>query len=252
MKSAYRLLTEVEAQERAFAGGQSSHSAAACDLRWKKLWRQRVPPKVRVFWWKVINDYMPCRANLYRRHIDQIANCEVCGTPTETTFHALVECVRAKTFWRRLKEIGGIKLPGLCPRTWATDLLDDRVCKEDDRTVIMCGMWSLWSARNDRNHGKDPIDPKRAIEWAIDTCFLLLPVRQQQPTEELPKQRWHPPPSSVTKVNCDGGFSPENMTRSTGAIIRNSEGSFLVASAQRLPAVSSALAAEKLRPVVMA
>lgn len=123
VQSAYRLLTEIDAQGRAFAGGQSSHSVAANDPMWKQLWKQKVPPKVRVFWWRVVHDYMPCRANLHRRHIDQIANCETCGTPKETSFHALVECTMARSFWKKLKEIGGIKLPKLCPRTWAIDLL---------------------------------------------------------------------------------------------------------------------------------
>jgi hypothetical protein len=65
------------------------------------------------------------------------SNCEICGTPEETSYHALVECTMARSFWRKLKEIGGIKLPRLCPRTWAIDLLDDHVCKEEDRIVIV-------------------------------------------------------------------------------------------------------------------
>jgi hypothetical protein len=46
---------------------------------------------------------MPSRANLHRRHIDPIANCDSCGADEETTLHALVECPSAREFWRNLK-----------------------------------------------------------------------------------------------------------------------------------------------------
>jgi hypothetical protein len=103
VRSAYRLLAAVEAQDRAFANGRSSHSNASSDPSWKKLWRQNVPPKVRVFWWRVLNDFMPSRANLHMRHIDPIANCDSCGADEETTLHALVECPSAREFRRNLK-----------------------------------------------------------------------------------------------------------------------------------------------------
>jgi hypothetical protein len=161
VRSACCILSEFEAHERAFVGCLPSHSEASRDLRWKKLWKQKVPPKVRVFWWRVMHDFMPSQASLNRQYIDPIANCESCGTPRETTFHTPVECPAAKEIWRRLKKIEGNKLPRLCPRSWATDLLDDSFCEEQERAVIiMCAMWSLWNARNDRNHGRTPIDPK--------------------------------------------------------------------------------------------
>jgi hypothetical protein len=105
-------LSEFEAHERAFVGCLPSHSEASRDLRWKKLWKQKVPPKVRVFWWRVMHDFMPSRASLYRQYIDPIANCESCGTPRETTFHTPVECPAAKEIWRRLKRLKGTNYLG--------------------------------------------------------------------------------------------------------------------------------------------
>jgi hypothetical protein len=143
VRSAYRLLADVEAQGRSHRLNRAKHSGANRDPRWMKLWRQRVPPKVRVFWWKVMNDFIPCRANLNRKHIDPIAKCEACGAPKETTFHTLVECNFARVFWRKLRAMTGIKLPRLCPTTWTDDLLSDAWCREGERIVILCGMWSL-------------------------------------------------------------------------------------------------------------
>jgi hypothetical protein len=98
-----------------------------------------------------------------------------------------------------------MKLPKLYPRSWATDLLDDSFCEERKRAVIMCAMWSLWNARNDRNYGRTPINPKLAIDWALDASSLLSSIRQKQSTVGCPA-KWVPPPDGVIKVNCDGGF----------------------------------------------
>jgi hypothetical protein len=35
-------------------------------------------------------------------------------------------------------------------------------------------MWSLWNSRNDRQHGKSPIEPRMVVEWALEACFHLL------------------------------------------------------------------------------
>ena len=75
--------------------------------------------------------------------------------------------------------------------------------REDDRIVLLCGMWSLWNTRNDYHHGKKPINPALAIDWATDACYHLLIV--QQNTRRGPTTRadnWQPPPEGVVKLNC--------------------------------------------------
>jgi hypothetical protein len=139
LKLAYRILLGAEVQTRAHATGAPSHSMAAGDPRWVKLWKQKLPPKVWVFWWRVMHDYMPCQANLHHQHIDPIANCEVCGACEETTYHALVECSLAQGFWRKLKETKGIKLPKLHSQMWPEDLLDDTHCSETTELLSSVG-----------------------------------------------------------------------------------------------------------------
>jgi hypothetical protein len=92
VRSVYRLLSERAAQFGDYGTSRASHSMSNNDPQWKNLWKIKVPPKVRVFWWRVSNDYMPSRANLHRRHIEPGEICETCGATTETTFHALIEC----------------------------------------------------------------------------------------------------------------------------------------------------------------
>ena len=164
VRSGYRLLAEAEAQQRDCLQGRATHSNNSGDPRWKKLWKCKVPPKVRVFWWRIMHDYIPSRANLHRRHIDPLSICDTCGAHEETTFHALTECTYARQFWFRLRELTGVKLPNLTPDSWTMELLEDRICGEKNRALILCGMWSIWRSRNDRRHGKIPIDVGAAIK----------------------------------------------------------------------------------------
>jgi hypothetical protein len=71
----------------------------------------------------------------------------------------------------------GIKLPKLCPSTWARDLVESSFCSDKDRGVIMCSMWSSWRSKNDRRHGKVPIDVE---EMASNfSSFQLLHTRRE-------------------------------------------------------------------------
>ena len=246
VRSGYRLLATAEAQKRDFDRGRASHSNNSDDPRWKKLWKCKVPPKVRVFWWRIMHDYIPSRANLHRRHIDQLSTCDTCGACEETTFHALTECTYARQFWLRLRELTGIKLPNLTPDSWAVELLADGTCGEKERAIILCGMWSIWRSRNDRRHGKIPIDMGAAISWALDVCYHLISVTKDSRTTNSNQQiqRWKRPPCNTLKVNVDGAFAADNNSGAIGAVARDDAGVFLMAVSRRLPAVASALAAE--------
>jgi hypothetical protein len=37
---------------------------------WKRIWKLAIPPKVKVFWWWVMHNFVPVKANLMERHIE--------------------------------------------------------------------------------------------------------------------------------------------------------------------------------------
>lgn len=65
---------------------------------WPKLWKLKVPPKVRFFQWRVIHYFIPSHDVLRRRHMEQIALCEACGDEHDTAFHAMTRCTWAGLF----------------------------------------------------------------------------------------------------------------------------------------------------------
>ena len=51
-------------------GGVVENSRAHEDKRmWDKIWRLRIPPKVRNFLWRACSDVLPTRANIARRRL---------------------------------------------------------------------------------------------------------------------------------------------------------------------------------------
>lgn len=64
VRSAYKLLVHQHRSTQ-----QASCSEGDEKSYWKKLWKLPVPPKVRNFWWRVINKFVPTRSILRDRHV---------------------------------------------------------------------------------------------------------------------------------------------------------------------------------------
>jgi len=139
-----------------------------------------VPPKVKVFWWRVTNEYLPARQILKRRHVEPIANCEVCGADEESIRHALLDCTMARSFWEQVKKLSGVKLPKLHPVTWAHDLLDPAIVQTKSSIVILCDMWAIWMCRNQRRHGDPSWRIDSAVSWALDTAHDLWQIQHEE------------------------------------------------------------------------
>jgi len=71
VRSAYKLLYGKKVDRN-----QDQVPGSSSDGLWKKLWKIKVPPKVRVFWWRVSNDFLAARQVLFKRHIEPVPFCE--------------------------------------------------------------------------------------------------------------------------------------------------------------------------------
>ncbi|KAL6643894.1 hypothetical protein ACP70R_018660 [Stipagrostis hirtigluma subsp. patula] len=89
-----------------------------------------------------------------------------------------MECSVARLFWSHTKGLTGVKLPDLHPAAWHRDLLDHHKCPPKNAAVIICGMYALWTARNNRRHGEAGMTMKQAIYWARDIAMDLWNIKQ--------------------------------------------------------------------------
>lgn len=154
VRSAYRHLKDISRQDEANNNETTSGDAGV----WNKLWKLKIPPKIRIFWWRAVNNFLPSKKELKRRHVEQDDHCDTCGMEGESLFHVTFECSTTRRFWQAAKELVVIKLSAMHPVTWTRDLLDDSFLPTEKVTFI-CGVWSLWSGRNARRHGKERWNP---------------------------------------------------------------------------------------------
>ena len=51
---------------------EEHRASSSGNITWTRIWKLSVPPKVRVFWWRVVNGFLPTRGVLHRRHVEPI------------------------------------------------------------------------------------------------------------------------------------------------------------------------------------
>lgn len=175
VRSAYRLL-----DQRRIRNMPSPEASVSGTEIWKANWKLKVPPKIQVFWWRVMHDFLPSKHTLHRRHVEPMAQCEVCGADEETVKHVLCDCTIAKAFWDHVKALSGIKLPVLHPLSWAQDLAYGRVVSVEHQSMIIIGMYSLWMQRNRRRHGEQLPPVRDAVSWSVDMAFDLWQISSEQ------------------------------------------------------------------------
>ena len=84
VRSAYRMLVDNENQSL-----PSSFAPNGDGSVWKKIWKVRVPHKIRHFLWRAAKDSLPTKQNLEARHIPVGNFCDGCGDHLESVMHAL-------------------------------------------------------------------------------------------------------------------------------------------------------------------
>ena len=82
--SAYKLLVASYS-----VNNVGSSSLALQNQFWKGIWHLRVPNKIKHFLWRVCNNALPTKSNLFRRQIIASDTCELCNGAPEDVMHAV-------------------------------------------------------------------------------------------------------------------------------------------------------------------
>jgi len=70
---------------------------------WTNLWRLPAPATIKNFVWKVGNELLSTKANLYKKHITQDPVCPICLQESEDVFHILWSCKSSMAVWQERK-----------------------------------------------------------------------------------------------------------------------------------------------------
>lgn len=93
VRSAYRLALNLK--QNLSASGTSAAPDGHRNL-WRLIWRAPVPPKIRIFAWKLATYSLAIQANRHHRHMDALPTCSICGMEAEDGFHAVMTCTKAR------------------------------------------------------------------------------------------------------------------------------------------------------------
>lgn len=93
VKSAYFIeLLEERKQKPSVSSGEG-------DIVWKKLWRTKIQPKVKLFGWKILHNGVLVRDNLVKRGMKVEQASTRCGEENESIEHMLMFCEDSRCVW---------------------------------------------------------------------------------------------------------------------------------------------------------
>lgn len=113
---------------------------------WHLFWALNVPPKVKVFWWRMSNDIIPTGMNLKAHYVPHSGGCMFCGCSLDTTCHSLFFCspikhlLRGTQFYSSLKEARNGSTIDLC--LW----MKLHLSKEEFETFVV-RTWAIWNGK---------------------------------------------------------------------------------------------------------
>jgi ribonuclease HI len=263
VKSAYKLAVRLSQQNR-IEGSSSSGFDGDRNL-WDNIWKSKVPPKVRVFGWRVATDSLATKKNKWRRTLEFNCTCDICGCDSEDAFHATVTCSKARALRQEMRKCWSLPPENkfrYTGRDWLQLLLDP--LDDITRARVLLVLWRAWHLRNDVIHHKgdatiassviflqsylgETFNPPSVIhdEKGKQTCVANYTCRNTDGVDASNSLlQWSAPPPGWTKLNIDGSFCASNGTGGAGFVLRDSNGKVLVAACVQLHNCAEAEEAE--------
>ena len=143
VKSAYHIAAKLQSDKDL---GESS-SGDSRSIIWKKLWKMKLPPKIKIFAWRACANSLPVYVKMAERGIQLCCDCPVCGEDFESLTHALIQCDFALSVWALWND---------CPLLLLLNALDftDIVlhfCSSpngEHLDYFFATAWAIWHNRN--------------------------------------------------------------------------------------------------------
>ena len=151
-------------------GECSSNSSKS--LIWKRIWPQKVPPKLKVFAWRFCVNGLPTMENLSHRGIACSRFCPIYDKAIETTRHALFHCDHAKLTWALWSDCPiDLSRPICDPVDIVLDIIKRGTMH--DMGIFFATTWSIWWNSNQVVHEDSGSPPSRSWELANRTSLIL-------------------------------------------------------------------------------
>ncbi|XP_023882197.1 uncharacterized protein LOC111994540 [Quercus suber] len=244
VKSGY-YITRLLAKE--MNGMEGSLNGQNRGLLWPRLWKLRLPNKIKLFGWRACHNILPTKDNLVRRRVIEDSMYELCYQGSESGLHVLWECGVAKDVWAgsmgRLQK----SVCGQMDFSHLFVILLNRLSREELETfMVQC--WLIWNQRNSVLHGGKLQDPSRLIQRVADLLNEFNKAQEQLHISSLihPVQQWEPPMGLSYKVNVDAAMFADIKASGIGVVVRNEKAEVMASLTAKGPPVQDSEEAEVL------
>ncbi|KAF4401820.1 hypothetical protein G4B88_013107 [Cannabis sativa] len=114
---------------------------------WKMIWSLHLPPRMKLFGWRVCHNWLPAKMNLKHRGMEVNTRCELCTRYDETLTHALWSCDKVKCIWKLLPWYKQASKLGEGSMFDILKSLEQIINKQDFEDTIKI-LWAIWENRN--------------------------------------------------------------------------------------------------------
>ncbi|WVZ60335.1 hypothetical protein U9M48_010378 [Paspalum notatum var. saurae] len=250
VRSAYNLGWRLQHIDDATA---SSSVPSGDRVLWSRVWEGNVPPKVKVFIWKLCKDILHTRANKYARKLEEGSRCTMCGMAAKNSYHATVSysaAVDLRDAMRKHWLLPEEERWWYSGPDWLLILLDN--CNKDQRDKVKLLLWQTWTQHNDIVHGAKNETELTVVAMRKGKEIIGsggrhrtgLGGREQADPREEWRPRWQRPAAGWIKVNVDGSFLEASGAAGVGFVARDHEGTTIFTACRVLFDCASAVEAE--------
>ena len=198
---------------------------------WKKLWKARLPERIKMLLWRIGSNSIPTKVNLSTRlkHVDP--TCPLCKSGTEPSLHLFFECPISMCLWH--SACWGFKadLEKVQSHVDIINLILEppiSAIPTQEAWLITLNMAlvvdEIWHNRNCVLYQEDHVDIHKSAK-SVQSRFLesskLFANVPPKPSSEV-VTTWSPPPTGWIKINVDTAVS--GSTLALGVIAQNHKG----------------------------
>jgi hypothetical protein len=236
VRSAYRMVVEMKHRRENWLEGRSEASGVEeKQEQWKKLWKTKVPSKLRIFAWRLARSSLPTGQERMRRHMATSDVCPICNAASDSWRHSLLDCNMARAVWSLSDEdvFEHLLADGSeDPKLWLLSLCEN-LC-QSKFILVLTTLWSIWWARRRAIHEDEfqsPLSTHHFIERYVEDLGLINKVSAASLAPSRPTAKWQPPQAGFMKIHSDGAVAKTHMRGAVGVICRDENGTFQGASA---------------------
>jgi hypothetical protein len=168
----------------------SSSRADGWRPMYNTIWSAEVPPKVRIFAWRVSQEGLATQCNRKQRTLTQSATCQICGMNDEDGHHAVARCTKAGVLRREMRKVWHLSDEEKFRYTgpdWLILLLSS-VSKDMGARILLL-FWRVWHLRNDAVHGKGSGSICGSVKFLISYSDSLENMSQGLNEKEVEKDK---------------------------------------------------------------